>query len=62
MSKEEKARIDLWLGRKADFEAESEEWQDDLRRCRSPKQRAFIEQEIAHTNRVLDAIRRLVPD
>lgn len=62
MTKEEKAELDKWVNRKADFEAELAEWQDDLHRCTDEKQRTIIEGEIEHAERVLEAIKRIVPD
>jgi hypothetical protein len=62
MTKEEKAQLDLWISRKAEFEQEKREWEEDLANETDPEMRARYESEINHTERVLEAIRRIVPD
>ena len=61
-TREQKAEIDLWVARKAEFEAELEDDQRLLEEETDPGIRSVIEGEIEHTQRVLVAIRRLVPD
>lgn len=62
MTKEEKAQLDHWISRKAEFEEEKRELMKELASETDPKMRAIYEGEINHTNRILDIIRRVVPD
>jgi hypothetical protein len=62
MTKEEKVKFDYWVERKADFQAEIQEFEEDLASETDPKMRAIYEEEIVRTNKVLDIIRRVVPD
>lgn len=62
MTKEERAELDLWIRRKADFEAEMTELKEQLAEEADPAMREILEKEMEHTERVLQAIRRLVPD
>jgi hypothetical protein len=62
MTKEEKAELDLWTSRKADFEAEKQELERELSGKIRPKMKAVYEEELRQTERVLEVIRRVVPD
>ena len=59
-TKEEKAEWDLWIARRSDFEAERDELQAMLAdpACEN---RAFIEEELARTQTVLEIIARALP-
>jgi Family of unknown function (DUF5681) len=61
-TKEEKAEYDLWVGRKRMFEEELVELQEAIAEEHNQKARDLIETEIERTNRVLDLIRRAIPD
>ena len=62
MTKEEKAEWDWIRGRKAEFQAELTEFQQMLRDDPDHEHRKIIEGEIAHAKRILDIIRKAIPD
>ncbi len=61
-TKEEKAEYDMWSERKRMFEEELVELSEDLAGETDEAMRAVLQTEIERTNRVLDIIRRAVPD
>ena len=62
MTKEEKPRWDWIRGRKAEFQAELAESQQMLRDDPDHEHRKIIEDNIAHAKRILDKIRKAIPD
>ena len=61
-TKEEKAEFDMWREHKTMFEEELEELQQLLRDEPDYEYRDQVIADIKHTQRVLQAIRKLVPD
>lgn len=61
-TREEKAEYDMWMDRKRIFLEELEELHEDLAGETNERMRAFLQTEIGSTNRVLEIIRRAVPD
>lgn len=57
-TKEEKAEFDMWVARRADFEAEFADLRRELSDEPDPRRREFIESEIASTEKVLAVIAR----
>ena len=62
MTREEKDRLDRLRKRKADFELQLAEFRQELIDDPDHEYRRLIEDEIAHTERVLGIIRRVIPD
>lgn len=62
MTKEEKATWDMFRQRKADFELELAELRQELIDDPDHEHRGFIEDEIAQDERILNIIRRVIPD
>lgn len=62
MTKEEKATWDMFRQRKADVELELAELRQELIDDPDHEHRGFIEDEIAQDERILDIIRRVIPD
>jgi hypothetical protein len=60
MSKEEKEEWDMWLGKKAEFEAELAELEQMLVDDPDTSHRKFIEDDIEHTKKVLGIINRVI--
>lgn len=60
MSKEEKEEWDMWLGKKAEFEAELAELEQMLLDDPETSHRKFIEDDIKHTKKVLGIINRVI--
>jgi hypothetical protein len=61
-TKEEKATWDKFRERKADFELELAELRQELIDDPDHEHRKFIEDDIAHTEKMLGIIRRMIPD
>jgi hypothetical protein len=61
-TKEEKAEFDMWRERKMGFEQELEELQSLLKNEPDYEYRDQVLADIEHTERVLQAIRKLIPD
>lgn len=57
-TKEEKAEWEMWMARKADFEAEVLELQEMLETETDPKMRRILEDDLAQSHKVLDIIDR----
>lgn len=62
MTKEEKATWDMFRQRKADFELELAELRQELIDDPDHEHRGFNEDEIAQDERILNIIRRVIPD
>ena len=62
MSKEEQAEFDMWRQKKAACIDEIAEWRHDLDAETDPELRRRIEGEIAQAEKVLNLVRRLIPD
>ncbi len=62
MTREEKDRLDRLRNRKADFELQLAEFRQELIDDPDHEYRRFIEDEIAHSERILGIIRRAIPD
>ena len=62
MTREEKDRLDRLRNRKADFELQLAEFRQELIDDPDHEYRRFIEDEIAHSERILGIIRRVIPD
>ena len=60
MTREEKAEWDLWIARKADFQADLVELQEMLASESDPDIRVFLEDDLAHTRTIIDIIERAV--
>jgi hypothetical protein len=60
MSKEEKEEWDMWLGKKAEFEAELAELERMLVDDPETSHRKFIEDDIEHMKKVLGIINRVI--
>ena len=60
-TKEEKAEYDMWMGRKADFEAELAELEEMLEAEQDEGIRRFIKDDVAQTRKVLEIIGRALP-
>lgn len=61
MTKEEKAKLDWLIERKAAFEEDLAYCRDTLAKETDPKCRTSIEDDIAHTQRILTIIERMSP-
>lgn len=61
MTREEKAELDMWIARKAEFEEELSFLEDEFDAATDPGMRAALDTEIIQTRKILDAIRKLVP-
>ncbi|MBA3326617.1 MAG: hypothetical protein H0T41_15570 [Rhodobacteraceae bacterium] len=61
-TKEEKAEYDMWSERKHMFEEELQELREDLAGETDEAMRAILQTEIESTNRVLEIIRKAIPD
>ncbi|MGK7651963.1 hypothetical protein ACSQ76_05955 [Roseovarius sp. B08] len=59
-TKEEKAQLELWLGRKTMFEEERDELLEDIRAEDDAKVRARMEEDLQQVDRVLEIIEKLV--
>ena len=57
-TREEKAEWDMWMARKADFEAEVEELEEMLEGETDPKMRQILEEDLAQSRKVVDIIDR----
>ena len=62
MTKKEKAELDMWRARKTEYEAELAECRQELADNPEHPQRHLIEDEIAHAEKILQLIRRVIPD
>lgn len=62
MTREEKAELDMWIARKAEFEEELSFLESELEAAKDQEIRSGIETDIIQTRRVLVAIRKLVPE
>ena len=61
-TKEEKAKLDWACERKAEFEQELTELRQELIDNPDHEHRKFIEDDIAHTEKILSILRRVIPD
>ncbi|MCA8881918.1 MAG: hypothetical protein KDA73_18630 [Rhodobacteraceae bacterium] len=61
MTREQKATYDQLLERKAEAEVEAEELTAILATEKDPRMRAFIEDDLAHTRKILEMFDRMAP-
>lgn len=62
MTQEEKLEWDWYCSRKADCKEEIETLKQEITQCDDPKMKTFLQDDLKHSMRILEAICKIVPD